>query len=509
LFYQVVLDRMDYGHVIEVFQTLVPFVLLWAIEILRFADANAARAWAWFARKWSPAARVRFAVPVTILAVVAIAVGSPSSATSWENVPAAFHPVVPAEAPKAVPLGYTMPGTVDVAQILDLGKVLDRYAGKNAPVFDFVNEMGVPYFLLGRVPGVRFYHVESAQTAYAQNLEVSDLQRSRPPVVIFNDVSFGLPDYDGIWSMERNYIVSQYILDHYRPLLDTHGQLIMLRNDLMKHARPLPKLSEPPITTNLYFDASVPSCYWGDVPNFLDHPSSHRVHGGLNVPVIPGAVGHTVSVQGWAFDTMGNRPALSVLAVTSGHVIGQFPADLRRPDVAAVLDRPAAAHSGFQGRLSIPGTGSLQLYALNGDGTVTPLSGQEDVTGSSQPVSDITTPDGVVHPVRNANAEGHIDAASKEEVHTYTLTIPARADLASYQWMVVGSSHPLGSSQFVVSDSLEEGASHAISWNTLPRAGNEVFTRVGSCLQWHGYDSATLSMLDSGPAHALSVHLLK
>src|SRR6202035_711526 len=32
LFYQVVLDRMDPGHVVEVYQAVLPLVLLWAIQ---------------------------------------------------------------------------------------------------------------------------------------------------------------------------------------------------------------------------------------------------------------------------------------------------------------------------------------------------------------------------------------------------------------------------------------------------------------------------------------------
>ncbi len=210
--YQVVLDRMDAGHVNEVFQTLIPFVVLWALEILRFADRFVVQAASRFAGRWS-LTRVGFTVPVTVLSIVAIALWSPSAISSWRNAPSAFHVVVPVPAPTSLPLGYTEPGAVDLDQITDLGKVLDRYAGKNAPVFDFVNEMGITYFLLNRVPGARFYHVESAQTAQAQNLEVSDLRHSRPPVVIFFDTTFGLPEYDGILSMERNYIVSEYILD--------------------------------------------------------------------------------------------------------------------------------------------------------------------------------------------------------------------------------------------------------------------------------------------------------
>jgi hypothetical protein len=506
LFYMVALDRMDYGHVMEVFQTLVPFVLLWAMEIVRFADAKAAQVWAWLARRWSPATRVRLAVPVTLIAVVAIAVGSPTTAAAWKNVPGSFHAEVPVEAPRNVPLGYTVPGAVDVAQVEDLGKVLDRYAGKNGPVFDFVNEMGVTAFLLGRDPGARFYHVESAQTARAQNIEVDDLRRSRPNVVIFNDQTFGLPDYDGIWSMERNYIVSQYILDHYVPLLDTHGQLVMLRSDLMKNSRPLPRLSEPPITSDLYFAPAVPMCDWGDVPNFLIHTTSEMVTGSLNLPVTAIATDHVVSVRGWAFDAVANQPVRAVLSVSDGHVVDEIPTGLARADVAAALHTPTAANSGFEGRFEIPAAASFQLYGLNVDGTVSPLSGTGSTTAAAP---TITTPDGVVHPLRRAGTEGHLDSITETTWRSYTLTVPRGTNLSSYQWLEMQSRRPLGSSRIQVTDSLAAGTSHLIAWNTLPRTGNETFDRVGSCLQWHGYHTTPLTMLTSGAAQKFAVRLIR
>jgi hypothetical protein len=48
-----------------------------------------------------------------------------------------------------------------------------------------------------------------------------------------------------------------------------------------------------------------------------------------------------------------------------------------------------------------------------------------------------------------------------------------------------------------------------IAFNTLPMVGDSVFTRVGSCLQWHGYDTSTLTLLVNGPPKDLTVRLLK
>ena len=49
------------------------------------------------------------------------------------------------------------------------------------------------------------------------------------------------------------------LLDGWVPVLRTHGVLLLLRRDLV--AMPVPALTEPPVTTDLYF--SNPSGDWG------------------------------------------------------------------------------------------------------------------------------------------------------------------------------------------------------------------------------------------------------
>ena len=86
------------------------------------------------------------------------------------------------------------PGTTPVAEVSSLGSILDRYAGRTAPVFDFADEPGVVYYLLNRVPGAEFYFSNIAQTPEAQQQVITDLQQSRPPIAILNDTSFGIPE---------------------------------------------------------------------------------------------------------------------------------------------------------------------------------------------------------------------------------------------------------------------------------------------------------------------------
>jgi hypothetical protein len=65
------------------------------------------------------------------------------------------------------------------------------------------------------------------------------------------------------------------------------------------------------------------------------------------------------------------------------------------------------------------------------------------------------------------------------------VSVPQGTNLSQYQWMMMQSPRPLGSSQVQITDSLAGGLPHLIAWDTLPRTGNQVFARVGSCLQWH------------------------
>lgn len=388
LFYQVVLDRLDAPHVYEVFQAVTPFVVLWGIE----ASTSVDRAMRVALTRWrrhralAHSLRVRTAWPTLVrpaelAAVLTLIFLSPLSLGSWKDIPSRFHVTVPEPAPSGFPLGYTTPGAVDTAQLSDLGAILARYAGPRSPVFDLANEIGITYFLLNRVPGVPFYHPDAAQTSQAQKLEIKALERSRPRVVLFYDTTFGYPNIDGIPEMERNYLISQYLLDNYTPFVDVDGQLVMLRNDLVASAPPLPKLLGRPTTTGLHF--VLPACSWGDVPDFFYPPSRSVIATGITPP------------QSW-------------------------------------------------------------------------------------------------HP----------------STHTLTISLPPSRSWTSYQWVELSSTADLGRNTFTITDNVRAGPSHDISFNSLPRVGGTAFLRVGSCIQWHGYRTETLTIQATSTTAALSARLL-
>ncbi len=514
LYYQEALERMDLGHVDVLFQAMVPLILLWAFELVSKADAWFDRAVLWNRTRESRAPRPRgshwatgrsswpwpsmsLAAVVAGICVVAVA---PQSLGSWVDLPGNFHASVPVAPAAGIPLGYTLPGAVDTTQLEDLETVLNRYAGPAAPVFDFTNEPGVTYFLLNRVPAAPFYHVGAAQTLPAQQLEVAALKRSRPPVVIFNDITFGLADYDEIWSMERDFLISQYILDNYQPILDVEGQIVMLRDDLMSAKPSPPALLVPPVTTGLYF-ADEPACDWRDAPDFLDPPTQSEAGSGQPVSLTP--AGHAVTARGWAFDSRSDRPAAAVLAVAGGVVIGETTPTGSRPDVAAALHTSEATMTGWALGVSADQSPEPTFYALNGDGTVTPIPSVE----GSPAASTIRTPQGTVYRVVASPNAGNVDEEQTETVITMSLT--GSASLSSYQWLEFDSPSGFGQASIEVTDqTLGAEPSHVISFQTLPQVGQTVFLRVGSCIQWHGFQADHLDLVVQGAPSDMAVRVL-
>lgn len=514
LYYSEALDRLDLGHVDVLFQALVPLVLLWSFEIVRALDSWIVRAAAWLrdAARRLPADAGHdgrsnrgswpwiTVTPAAVAATVAVAIWSPQSLGAWSNIPGNFHASVPAEAPTGLPLGYTIPGSVDTTQLEDLGAVLDRYAGPSAPVFDFTNEPGVTFFMLNRVPGVPFYHIGAAQTVDAQQLEIAALESSRPPVVIFNNTTFGLPNYDGISSMEREFLVSQYILDNYQPILDVQGQLIMLRDDLLNTAPPPPPLKVPPITTGLYF-ADVMPCAWGDIPDFFDPPTPTEIRAGVPVPTV--SEGDVTSASGWAFDSAADRPPAAILAVSDGVVIAQTEPTLSRPDVVAYLRTSSALITGWTLSASSGQGTAVSYFTLNADGTVTLIPG----SGPSVVPSSIRTPHGRVYQVIDQANSGHVDVLQTGGLAKLVLNVSS--PLSAYQWVEFQSTAGFGQATIELTDRTLGGQpSHVISFQTLPSVGHSVYLRVGSCIQWHGYQPDAVDLVVQGEPLDMSLRLL-
>ncbi len=262
LYVEKALGRFDTVHVWQVFAASLPLVLLWSSRLL---DGLSRRVIAWWrARDARP---IRFAQPVAAVLVPAIAIAlvfaGPLRKVDGQ------HYLTGVDDASFGRLGYAAPGAVDTGLLRDLDTAIRAYAGDDGPVFDMTNSLGYLYFVLGRVPGTRFIHVLMAMPEHAQRVLIKELEATRPPVVIYDASSIGMPTWDGVTNDVRHYEVSEYVLRGWTPVLRTHGVLVMARNDLVA-SRPLPALTTPPQTTNLYF--SGPTCDWGATPNYLPSP---------------------------------------------------------------------------------------------------------------------------------------------------------------------------------------------------------------------------------------------
>jgi hypothetical protein len=499
LYYGKGLGRADSGHVGETFTVTIPLLLLWVIELLGICDPFVGRALkTQRARGWVPRHLV------TAVAIVAVVVAAPQWILTLNKTAVHVRAVVPTE-PTVPRLGYALPSAINTTMLTDLTAVLDQYAGTKGPVFDFSNDPGVLYYLLGRTPGTRYFTVSMAIPLFAQQMLVSELEKSKPKVVVFNDVTNGLPQWDGIVNMVRHYFVSQYILDHYTPLVDVDGQLIMLRSDLVAGAAPLPNVSGTSLTSDLYFDA--PTCDWGDAPNFLSVPGEPVPGSAVVVPTHVIANGFEL-VSGWAIDHAALAPAREVIAVSDGKVVATTVPDIARADVARALKSSGVLRSGFSLVLS-RSQRPVQLYALNRDNTVTPLQLSTAVNArviTPGKAMSVQTDDGVIHRVTALSGNGNVENGYQSNDRVLKLALPSGTDLASYRWIELSSTEHLSSGPVVLTDAL--GAeSHEISFNVLSSAGSNIAVPVGNCQQWHGYENHDLMLVtrQHGPVPTLSL----
>ncbi len=362
--------------------------------------------------------------------------------------------------------------------------------------------LGYFYYLLGREPGTRFTQIDIAFSEHAQRLLIDELKVSRPPVVIhdfYAATKIGWGNWDDITVDVRHYDVSEYILRGWTPVLRTHGFLVMARNDLA--SRPVPALTTPPQTTDLYF--SGPSCRWGASPNYLPVPDSARA---TTLPVRSATPRMVVYYSGWAVDPATNRPASTILIADGDRVVGTTTPTIERPDVAQNLHQPTSV-SGFEYTALFDAAVNPSAYLVGADGLAHLLGGSP--AGS---VAALRLPDGSqvkVAPTLAGKLEVH-----KVDVYTVgELALPSGTNLRDYDLATLSSTGGLGGATVALTDQPGDPGhpgdpQHQISASWLDQAGARLALRVGSCPQWYGYDpSKPLYVVQSGGPPVTSVTL--
>jgi hypothetical protein len=326
---------------------------------------------------------------------------------------------------------------------------------------------------------------------FTQEIVIDQLEESRPALVVF-DAPFGLPGWDGPHNEVRHFTLSQYLLDGWTPVLRTNRVLFLARNDLLDRLPDVPHLSNGPELSRLWF--AGPVCDFGYTANFLEsEPTGEKVT--LEVP--PPVPTRRLAFRGWAYNTDDGRPYRHVVAVVGGVVVASVVSTHTRPDVAEALDDPDAAASGFSGGKDTQRQGAVSFYAVDQDGLAHPLEKAESR-------ESLARPGGSPIEVSDERGTGAVDFVDEEDVEVSTIEVPEGTDLPSYRLADLSSSTgDLGTGQLELSvaPSVLANREQRIVVGTLPVTGDSIRVRVGSCLQWHGYDSDQLYLTQRDLTH--------
>lgn len=513
VYYQKGLDRADAGHIAEVFGVSTFLIVLWGIELLevidgyalRLADAasSALRAVRSHTRSEHGGGRTvgLLGSPMAPAFLILTSLVMPGVISSVSSIPSRYHAYSPVPPPPGR-LGYTVPGTINTKEISELGTVLDAYAPTGS-VFDFANEPGVVYFLLNRTPGTRFFHIEAAQTPAAQQQAVSELEVSRPRLVVFTDYNFGLPVEDLILGPIRQYIVSRYVLTHYRPLTDVNGQLVMIRSDLVHEVPPISSLHLSNIAAAskaTYF--STYNCEFGQIPDFLSPPSLTGAV--IERAVLAGGAPINTVIDGWAVDDKKLVPVREVYAVADGRVVASAVPGGYRDDIVTYFHTTAVAESGFELRFYLKPGKRATVYARNADGTVSQIQPEPGLKlarslHSSKLVRAITATNGArLHVETGSWLSGWVNSDTKlAPSRVYKLTAPRNEPLSLFAWAKFTMSSGAGTTDIVIDDQTSS-AGHEMGFTRSP-GDSKLFVPVGSCPQWFGY-GRSVYLEELGPA---------
>jgi hypothetical protein len=434
---------------------------------------------------------------ITAAALVAVALASPRAISeAASDVPGRLSAEAHYE-PFSPRLGYMNPLAIDLAIFDDLERTLDTYLEPDDQLFDFSNNPMLFHYLLDRRPSTRYFHVSMAIRKHTQADLLRELERHPPKLVVFSSSpAFGLPAWDGISNQVRNYDVSQFILEHYRPIRDLHTFVLMARNDL---AQPVAART----TDHLYF-TNLP-CDWGYAPNFLDtRPEPEELREAVAVPFR--RTEGVITANGWAVDRAAAAPAKEVVAAVGSRVVARATPSANRADIAGRLEREGYARSGFT--MLIPGSASLEelrFFVLTRSGEARELG---TFPGSgfapTAPVPQRVVSAGKTFHVVPRGTYGEIESVAGAKP-TYALQLPAQA--SRFSWLEIRTGSSFVDNTLSVTDKRGEWI-RTITLKTLDRGQRSVWVQVGACSQWHGFRSNRLFLESAADQEISEIRLV-
>ena len=340
LYYPKYLGRAD-GHLFQVVALATPLLVMAGLAAVLTAEGVLASAFGGLQR-WLPYRGAVMAGVAGVLVLIPLPPALPRSAaaelllasntvTARTIVGVPFSPV-----PRT---GFIALDKNGLATVAEMAVFLDSHLDAGDTVFDMTNASALFHFHLDRKPASRYFHVSLAVREQSQIDVIRDLVASRPKLVVF-DGHFGMPAWDGVHNSVRHYLVSYYLLAHYRPVAVVSNFLILARNDI---AGGFPALDH---TATEGFTAS---CFWGHHPYFTQFARVNRFFSVADMEIVQrSAKRYRVDLAGWAGVVDGNLRQRRLYVAVDGHVVVESVAKLPRPEVAQVMKAEHLAFSGFR-----------------------------------------------------------------------------------------------------------------------------------------------------------------
>ena len=224
------------------------------------------------------------------------------------------------------------------AKIAALQQFFDAHLYLGDSVFDFSDSPTLFFVVLRLKPASRFVHVSLAIQEEAQREVVKDLDKSRPPYVIYHSTG-GLNDWDGIPNEVRHYVIARYLNLHYVYDRTIEGSVIFRRADL------------PGDSQDDGRAVNLSACDLGYAPNaFSPRVPPHERE------IAFAATQSTTSylqLNGWAAMVDSDSPPEMVVTY-KGVVLDRFRPQWFRPEVAKILGRSSIGDTGFARHIGLP-----------------------------------------------------------------------------------------------------------------------------------------------------------
>jgi hypothetical protein len=242
---------------------------------------------------------------------------------------------IAADQDKEFPAETSTPATA--AKITALRQFFQTHLRPGDTIFDFSNSPTLFFVVLRLTPASRFTNVSMALQEEAQGEVVKDLDKNRPPYIIYRSDG-GLGDWDGIPNEVRHYVIARYVNLHYLYDRTIEGSVIFRRADL------------PADSKDDGGAVKLSACVLGYTPNVFSPRTQPRER--ENAWTATPTTTSYLQLDGWAALADGN--AIPEIVVTyKGVVLDRFRPLWIRPEVDKLVGRPGLKETGFSRHIEL------------------------------------------------------------------------------------------------------------------------------------------------------------